>query len=233
MDTKTNLIPLFKTKFSIGKSILSEKDVLRLSKESGLVVTTIVDDSFYGFRKIAKVFAEAKQPFVFGISLPVISDTSTSSSKLVFLAKNDKGVDEIRKLYSKCYCAEDKTLAFVASEISDNVQIAVPFYDSFIYQNVFNFGFHDIDFGSHNPIYMSESNDHPFDFMIQRVLDKVSKNQQSVKTICYEKREDFMAAQAYRSLTSRKMGRQPNFQNPRIEGSCSEEFCWESYKEKA
>jgi hypothetical protein len=225
------MIPIFKTQYSIGKSLLSESDIINLTDPKNDPVY-IVDDSFYGFRKIAKKFTAAKRSFVFGVSLPVSCETSTNPSKLIFLAKNDDGVKEIRKLYSQCYCSENQTLNFIASEISQNVQIVVPFYDSFIYKNIFNFGFHDIDFGSHEVIYMSEENDHPFDFQIQRVLDKVSLNQAKVKTICYEKREDFVTAQAYRALTSRTQGKQTTFSCPQLDGSCSEEFCWESYLEQ-
>ena len=155
-------------------------------------------------------------------------------SKLVFFAKNNEGIKSLKLLYSNASLSDNNSL--VLSQYSEedfkNLQVAVPFYDSYIYENLFHFGMSSIDLSSIDHSFFVEDNDHPFDFQIKRAIEGLSENTLKVKSIYYEKKEDFHAFQMYKSVCSRKQGRPPTFSNPNINHFCSEEFCWESYLER-
>jgi len=232
------MLPLFKTQFSVGKSILTIDHILELAKEADLDQLCVVEDNFYGFRELNQKCLEQEIKLVFGIRLPVISDSFDENerfSKLVFFAKNNQGLRDIKNLYTNTYTSESSVLAF--SETKDklqNIRVGVPFYDSFVYNNVFHFGMSNIDLDGVDHFYMVEDNNHPFDFQINRTLDKLKINNKTlVKTICYENREDFKAFQMLRAVCSRSQGKSPTFGNPNLNHFCSQEFCWQSWKEQS
>lgn len=227
---------LFKTHASISRSLLKNSDLLDFQKDQDLKKLVVVEDSFYGFRELNSKLLERKADLVFGIRLPVVQNlTDEQPSKLVFFAKNNDGVRQIKKLYTKTYCSNEQTLCLndlTAAEFSDT-RVAVPFYDSFIYQNIFHFGLCNVDLKKFDHFFFEESNDHPFDFMISDQLRKTVKPEKIVKakSIYYKNREDIEAFQFYKSVCSRSGGKPPSKDNPQLEHFCSAEFCIESYLE--
>lgn len=230
------MIPIFKTQASIGKSILKNQDILDIQKEHLLERIVVVEDSFYGFRELNSKLLERKAQLIFGIRLPVIQNEKDELlSKLIFFAQDNEGAKQIKKLYTKASCSDsgNLVLADLKEEEFSRTIVAVPFYDSFIYQNIFHFGMCDIDLRPFNHFFFEESNDHPFDSMISAQLKKVAGNNVlEAKSIYYRNREDIDAFQFYKSVCSRTGGKPPSFGNPQLEHFCSAEFCWESYLEK-
>lgn len=225
---------LFKTHASIGRSILKNSDILAFQKDRNLGKVVVVEDSFYGFRELNAKLFERKVDLVFGIRLPVVQNsTDELSSKLVFFAKNNDGVRQIKKLYTKTYCSDSGLLILkdLRKEEFSQTKVAVPFYDSFIYQNIFNFGMCDVDLKRFDHFFFEEKNDHPFDEMISEQLKKHTSSAILAKSIYYKNREDIDAFQFYKAVTSRSGNKTPNYGRPELEHFCSPEFCWESYLE--
>lgn len=227
------MLPLFKTHYSVGRAILKPKQVLKLAQEEKLDTLTVVEDSFYGFREFNKITQEAKQKFVFGLRLPVVGESlEEKPSKLIFFAKNNEGVKEAKNLYTKTYTSEKGLLIFSAiKDQLENILVAVPFYDSYVYNNTFHFGMSVIDLDGVDHIFLEEDNQHPFDFQIKKVLRDMGVKTELAKSIYYENREDFEPFQMFKALCNRSQGKTPTFGNPNLEHFCSSEFCWESWKE--
>lgn len=231
------MIPLFKTQASIGKSILKNQDILDIQKEYSLERIAVVEDSFYGFRELNSKLLEKKVQLIFGIRLTVVQNEKDElTSNLIFFAQDNEGAKQIKKLYTKASCSDSGNLVLAdlkEDEFSHTI-VAVPFYDSFVYQNIFHFGMCDIDLRPFNHFFFEESNDHPFDSMISAQLKKVAANNiLAAKSIYYRKREDIDAFQFYKAVTNRSGGGKPvTYNNPQLEHFCSSEFCWESYLEK-
>ena len=117
---------------------------------------------------------------VYGVRLPVVqSNLSEKPSKLVFFPKNNRGVRVVRNLYTKCFTSEGECLHLSDLEKGelDEVSVGVPFYDSYIFNNIFNFGLCDLSLDDFDHFYMEEDNKHPFDFQISSALKKLKLKQ--------------------------------------------------------
>ena len=105
------MIPLFKSNFSIGRSLLRVEDLVDIAQSGEINKMILVEDNFYGFRVVNKAFLEIGVPMIYGVRLPVVqSNLSERPSKLVFFPKNNKGVAVVRKLYTKCFTSEGDCL---------------------------------------------------------------------------------------------------------------------------
>ena len=103
------MTPLFKSQYSIGKSILTVGDIVDIAKYNSLKEVVCVEDSFYGFRSLKKELKENKIKFVFGLRLPVVqnhNDSDLRPSKLIFFAKFHRKWDRITptRRVSKSIC---------------------------------------------------------------------------------------------------------------------------------
>jgi len=228
------VIPLFKSTFSIGRSLLRVEDLIEIAEGDDVKKMILVEDNFYGFRVINQAFLNAEIPMVYGVRLPVVqSNLSEKPSKLVFFPKNNRGVRVVRNLYTKCFTSEGECLHLSDLEKGelDEVSVGVPFYDSYIFNNIFNFGLCDLSLDDFDHFYMEEDNKHPFDFQISSALKKLKVKTEKSKSIYYRNKDDFEAFQMYKAVCSRKQGRVPTFSNPRLNDFCSNEFCYESYLE--
>jgi hypothetical protein len=230
------MIPLFKSQFSVGKSILTAEKILDIAKLNSLERVALVEDSFYGFRVFNDLFQKENISFAFGLRISVINndaDHNEKPSKLVLFAKNNKGIQDLKRLYSNASLNDRNSLVLpdCSEEDFKDLKVCVPFYDSYIFNNLFYFGLSYINIEHLNPTYFIEDNNHPFDFQIKSVIDGLDVKTQKVKTILHHNKEEFAALQMYKASCSRSGGKSPTFQNPNLNHFCSDEFCWESYKD--
>lgn len=230
------MIPLFKSQFSIGKSILSVDDIVDIAKAKSLEEVVCVEDSFFGFRSLKRKLSEEGIKFVFGIRLSVVQDSKDCDlrpSKLIFFAKNNDGIKTIRSLYTDAHTSDSGSLSLSDYKKSffKDVLVSVPFYDSYIYNNIFMFGLSELSLEGIEHNYFVEENNHPFDFQIKRVLDSLGVKTTKCKSIYYKSKEDFHAFQMHKAICSRRMGRSPTFSSPNLNDFASDEFCLESYVE--
>ena len=66
------MIPLFKSNFSIGKSLLRVEDLVDIAQSGDINKMILVEDNFYGFRVVNKAFLEIGVPMIYGVRLPVV-----------------------------------------------------------------------------------------------------------------------------------------------------------------
>ena len=105
----------------------------------------------------------------------------------------------------------------------EGIKIAIPFYDSFVAKNFFNFGYFDMPLK--DVVYFEENNNHPFDGFISRGLKDLGVETIKVKSVFYEEPEDFKAFQFYKACCTRSGGKSPIFHSPELPDCCSDEFC--------
>jgi len=224
------MIPLFKTHFSIGRSILRINDIDRICTDNKIEDVFIVEDSMTGFPEAFRSFGSRLK---FGLRVSIYNDDENeeSESKVLAFADGDEGCKDLYKLHTKSFSKKLKTPWFDY----DNLKFAIPFYDSFLHKNLTSFA----NCMPHLPNEMDfimEDNNLPFDFLLkEKVKEYTTINTKrkiiKAKSIYYENKEDVEAFQTYKCICNRQPGRQASLSNPRLDHFGSDRFCVEAWKE--
>lgn len=246
------MIALYKSHYSIGKSILTLDHPDKTSEAGSDSVFSIlhnekkvvlVEDSLIGFLQAQKVASDLNLQLIFGLRISAsheiqVDNLNNCLHKIIIFAKNDEGCKLLNKIYSHAFCEHDGVILFKDLKKiwkEDCLSLSVPFYDSFIFKNSLYFCNCIPDFTFTTPHFFIEDNLLPFD---QDVKSKVSDYCSSegypmslAKTIYYNKRSDFSAYQTYKCICSKKY-KQRTLNVPNFDHLASPEFCHESYLEK-
>jgi DNA polymerase III alpha subunit len=249
-----NCIPLFKSHYSIGRSILTlnppgddkkntPTSIFDILKKNKIKEFFLVENSMSGFLEAYKNSEDNGIKLNFGLRLNFLCDVEEkneealkSRCKYIIFAKNTEGYKKLIRIWS--FAAKEgfyytpnldfKTLRDFWS--NDDLLMCVPFYDSFLHRNTLEGAVCIPDFEYCKPILFVEDNDVPFDHLIkERALSYAESSGLSIqktKSIYYRNREDFLAYLTFRCINNRSTLERPN-----IDHMCSNEFCFESWKE--
>lgn len=226
-------IPIFKSHFSIGKSILTlnspqglenqedsegPRSVFDIVKNNSLETLVLIEDSFIGFLQAQKVCKELGVKLIFGIRFDVCENAldedsiknSKCNHKIVILPKNGEGCRDLNKIYTE---SKTKYNNFLDMNIlknmwnEDSLCLVIPFYDSFIHRNISSFNSCVLNFSFTNPTFFLESNGLPFDYLISNTVEKYCSvndfKTEKVQSIFYENKKDFSSYLAYKLVCSR------------------------------
>lgn len=256
------VLPLFKSHYSIGRSILTleslndfkklEKkwrtrdkvpdSIINLVKENGISQAVLVEDSFSGFMEAYTNFFEIDVSFIFGVRITCTDNLTKkdpqsleNQHKIVILARNTEGYRMLSKLYTQAATEglyyepriDFQTLKENWNE--NNLRLAIPFYDSFIYENIMHRKKCVPDFSFTQPVFFVENNELPFDDLLNSAVERyVNHTFETVatKSIYYNKRADFKAYLTFRCINNRT-----SLSKPQLEHMSSCEFSLESWKE--
>ena len=250
------IIPLFYDQSSF-KSILTywkEKDstpdgpssIVSICKENGIKKCVGISKNFSTFIDAWKNLNAIGTELIWGIEFIMCDDTTVRTDesrlnehKVIIMMKNKDGYGDLLKIYTACHTNPDNKYYIQRFDFkqlrplwTDNLIMALPFFDSFIAKNLLSHGsaiVPDLSFTS--PIIFREvGSDLPFAHLIDSALDKYNKDGRleeiKTKTIYYKNRADFRAYSVYRCIMNKEVHSKPN-----MEHFGSQEFCFESYKE--
>ena len=240
-------IPLFKSHYSIGRSILTLEDqdekkpnrpssIIEIAKRNKMKTVFVVEDGMNGFLEAFKSCEDNKIKLIFGLRVSICENAKDKTKeslekecKYVILARNQEGYKRLIKISSAAACEgfyyQPRTdLNKVSSYWSDDdLQLCVPFYTT-------TFSVCLPDFSFTKPVFFLEDNDMPFDYLVRKkVLNYCKENKfdtMPAKSIYYENKEDFKAY-----LTFRCINKRTTLENPKFDHLCSNEFSFESWKE--
>ena len=247
-------VPLFKSHYSLGKSILtlskagsSEPDepssIIDIAKNLNLDNLYVVDDSISGFLEAYKSCEDAKLNLRFGLRLTVCDDVENKTAEsrdkehkvIIFITNNDGYYDLIKistfasidgfYYYPRIDC---KNLSRLWKK--DNLALCIPFYDSYVFKNNLTYSICVPDFSFCTPTYFVEDNNLPFDEILKSKVKEITSNGLPAvrsQSIYYENKEDFLAYLTFRCISERTTLNKPNLNH-----CSSNEFCAESFKEK-
>lgn len=252
------MLALFKSHFSIGKSILtldtpfthkegSADSIFTIAKENDLDKIVLVEDCLTGFLQAKKVASAHNMQLVFGLRIDMCEDASinpkeeekNSRHKIIIFSKNNNGCKLLNQIYSQAFTelhkgTDSKSLKKIWNDA--DLKLAIPFYDSFLYNNTMKFGNCTPDFSFTSPTFFIEDNELPFDNLIKLKVEAYSsKNKlktEMTKSIYYKNRTDVSALQAYKCICGRTFGNK-TLSKPNLDHFGSREFCFESWKEQA
>lgn len=251
-----DIIPLFKSHYSIGRSILTLEDelddsnsypdsIINIAKDNGLKELFLVEDNMSSFLEAYTNCKKNKIKLRYGLRITITEnmedkneESRIKNSKFIIFFKNNEGYKNLVEIFT--FAAKNgfyyeprldfKYLKNIWN--NDNLLLSVPFYDSFIFNNLLknNLCTPELDFCS--PFFFTEDNDMPFDSLIKsKVLEFCKKNNfknLESKSIYYKNKKDFKSYLTFRCINSRT-----TLNKPELEHMSSNEFCFESWKEKS
>lgn len=243
-------LALFKSHYSLCRSVLTsapagESDPLEpdsivdLAVEAKLDKCVVIDDSLSGFLEIYTNLNKAKVSLIFGYRVTIVpnleeknEESLEKESKIIVLAKNLAGYKKLIKISTKAstdgfYYQPRIDYKNLKELFSDDLQLIIPFYDSYLFKNTLTFSQIVPDFGALDPYYFVESNGLPFDGIIEKKVRAATSKIILAKSIYYKNRADFTAYMTLRCLSNRTTLEKPN-----LTGMFSNEFCFESWKEQ-
>lgn len=248
------MIPIFKSHYSIGRSILTldnecysedyPDSIINIAKSNNLKEIYLVEDNMTSFLEAYTNCKLNDLKLRYGLRITVTDnldekteDSRIKDSKYIIFFKNKNGYAKLIKIFSHAakegFYYEPRIDYEYLSKIWDDKDLilAVPFYDSFIFNNVLK-GYlctPRIDFTK--PTFFIENNSLPFDLIVkEKIKEYASKNSNETleaKSIYYKNRNDFKTYLTFRCINVRT-----TLNKPEIPHMSSNEFCFESWKDK-
>ena len=247
------MIPLFKSHYSLGRSILTLEDkdkkddypdsIIQICKENKMKELYLVEDNMSSFLEAYSNCRKNNIKLNYGLRISVtesMSDKSeeskTKSSKIILFFKNKEGYQLLTKLYSIAakegfYYEPRLDYETISKNWIDDLILCIPFYDSFIFNNTLKNSLCIPQFDFTKPIFFIEDNGLPFDSLVkQKALSFAEKNGLKIykaQSIFYNLAEDFKAYLTFRCINNRSVLNKPN-----LDHMSSNEFCFESIKKR-
>jgi len=246
------MIPLFKSHYSLGRSILTLEDkdqsddypdsIIQILKQNKIKELFLVEDNMSSFLEAYTNTKANNIELNYGLRLSVtdsINDKTEESkqktSKIIIFIKNKKGQELLTKLFSIAaktgfYYEPRLDYQTLKDNWSENLILCIPFYDSFIFNNTLKNHICVPQFDFVKPIMFIEDNGLPFDFIVKNKIEKYVKQNSleafNVKSIFYNRKKDFKTYLTFRCINNRSV-----LNKPELEHMSSDEFCFESYNE--
>jgi DNA polymerase-3 subunit alpha len=248
------VLPLFKSHFSIGRSILTLEDeekeenqpdsIIDIAKDNNLKEVNLVEDNMTSFLQAYTNTKKYNINLRYGLRISINDDMNERSeesrqktSKVVIFFKNEQGYKDLIKIFSTA--AKDgfyyepridfKTLKSLWSD--KNLILCIPFYDSFIFNNTLRGTVCVPDLEFTKPILFIENNSLPFDHIIKdKVLAYAKANKLetlNTKSIYYKNSKDFKAYLTFRCINNRT-----TLNKPELSHMTSNRFSFESLSTK-
>lgn len=250
-----NVLPLFKSHYSLGKSILTlEKPKGSIKKyplsifdillEHKMKKLFLVDDSINGLLQANQTAKDNKIELHFGLRLNItesVQDQNEESlskrAKYVIVAKSNAGYEDLVKIATFAaktgyYYTAAIDFKNLGSLWTKNLKLVVPFYDSFLYMNSFHSHSHVPRFDFTTPTFFIESNDLPFDpYLAAKVVKYCAEYKYKIvpaQSIYYKSESDFLSYLTFRCIHARSF-KKSSLERPDIEHMGSEQFNFDKW----
>ena len=253
-----DLLPLFKSHYSIGRSILtlSKPDdkvdggpdsIIDICTQNKLKEFYLIEDSMSGFLEAYVNSKENDLKLIFGLRVTVCPDlheknkesATTGSAKYIILCKNTEGYKRLIKISSLAakegfYYHPRIDFEHLKKYWSNkDLKLCVPFYDSFLHHNYFGGDNCHTNFTFTDPDFFVENNDLPFDHLLLKRVKQFTEDGKKyplVKTqsIYYKDKSDFKSYLTFRAINNRTTLGKPN-----LDHMGSNTFCFEKWKNKS
>ena len=244
------VLPLFKSHYSLGRSILTlendaaapdESDsVLDICKENDMDRVILVEDTMSGFLQAYQNSKERNLKLIFGVRLTVCNDITEknadslkTNNKVIIFIKNHEGYKALIRIFSLAakegFYYHPRIDYKHLKKMWDNksLALAIPFYDSYLFRNTLYSNICVPDFSFSKPTYFTEDNDLPFDDMVrEKVINQASTENspvQKTQSIYYKMKKDFKSYLTFRCINNRSTLDKPN-----LDHMTSDEFCLEA-----
>lgn len=249
------MIPIFRSHHSILQSCLTVDEIPKpedlkesaplsifaIAKNHNLKETYILDTSFSGFIEAYKTSKKHGLSLRYGIQfyccadLKVKDEAATKTEhKIAIWGSTIEGINALKKIYSVAqtegfYYHGRIDFEHIKKLWHPDLILTVPFYDSFLFQNLFYFDKNIVpNWGDIKPIFFVEDHNLPFDNLLKNAVIQYAQSKdfevQSSHQVCYYKKEDF-----FNYMVLRCIGERTSLDKPEINFLCSDEFGFDSF----
>lgn len=251
----SEVLPLFKTEYSLHRSILTLEDkftpekekyhkdrsIIKQVQDNNIELPFIIDDSITSYAETDKNFAKINQKFAYGIRFTFCADVNDKSEssldtecKYIILTKNYQGYLDLIPIWNRAatdnfYYVPRLDFNTIKPLWTKNLILAVPFYDSFLFNNNMTCRNCIPSTEIVPEIFFLEYNELPFDKEVRKIVKKYAENIPTIETqsIYYETPDAFLAYLSMRCIGKRSVWNKPNLDN-----FCSDTFNLENWKWK-
>jgi DNA polymerase III alpha subunit len=239
------MIPIFKSDFSIGKSILRldeksfeedlDSSIFKILASNGAKDLILVEDTMIGFLEAYSNCSKLGINLIFGLNILCNSSEEKIKDKYIIFSKNENGCKSLNKIYSYIHSEHNGSIDLknLKKFWNDDLLMYIPFYDSFLYNNFMNYSGSMPTLSHFNPCFFIQDNALPFDHFLKESINKYCSKYNYTTKLCksiyYNKRDDFSAYQVYKCLCSRNFSNKSTLESPNLDHCSSTEFCYESY----
>jgi len=234
------VLPLFKSHYSIGRSILTLEDeekeenqpdsIIDIAKDNKLKEIYLVEDNMTSFLQAYTNTKKYDINLRYGLRITITDDIKDKTEdsrqkncKFVIFFKNQDGYKNLINIFTTA--AKDgfyyepridyKTLKSLWDE--KNLLLAIPFYDSFIFNNTLKGSVCVPDIEFTKPILFIENNNLPFESIVKAKVLNFSKTNNlktiETKSIYYKNKKDFKAYLTFRCINNRSTLNKPELQH--------------------
>jgi len=210
------VLPLFKSHYSLGRSILTlensaaapdEADsIFDICKENEMNEVVVIDHNMSGFLQAYQNSKDLDIKLIFGVRMTVCSDMNQkdadslkTNNKIVILLKNEEGYKRLIRIFSQAsrdgFYYEPRTdYKNLKKEWSNkDLSMVIPFYDSYLFKNTLYSNICVPEFDFAKLTYFIEDNDLPFDDTVKEKVINQAKSEeaetQRTQSIYYKQRK--------------------------------------------
>lgn len=250
-----SVLPIMRSHYSLGRSILtSDKPKGKISDSSPVSIFDIalahnlkeiilVDNSISGFLEAEQNSKANKIKLIYGVLISCMENVSIKNelslktlSKIIVFIKNTNGYKDLIKITSFAnkegfYYKPNIDWANLKRLWTNNLLLAIPFYDSFLFNNSLKNYSCVPNFPNTIPTFFVENSYLPFDEFIQKKVINYTKSMGfpiiPSRSIYYYKNQDVLAY-----LTRRCIDNRSTLSKPEIEHCSSDYFSFERWQEQ-
>jgi DNA polymerase III alpha subunit len=257
LNLNNQIIPIWKTHASVGKSILTYEDeedisdsapvsVIAIAKKHNLKQLIVIDNSFLAFPNLYKACKKHEIQLIFGLNFTICNDVAqkdeaslSNNCRVSVLMKNSNGYKDLIKLNDAIngssesfYYTPRGDWNVIKKYMTDNLLLMIPPHNNFIHINLLRNGKSIPDFGNLKPIMTFCNIELPYTQILNPAIKTYAQNNnfelQEVWPVYYYKKDDFKAYSTFRAIHERE-----KFNSPNIDFFTNPEFCIESYLERS
>ncbi len=214
---------------------LHKQSIAKCCIENNISSPIVVDTKMTGIMELFQNFQPLGLEPIFGLNYKFVhentEDNKNNWHRIIIFIKNTKGYKDLIKIHNRANIENDSNITpeLLKKYWTENLKLAIPFYDSYLFRNTMYDTSCLPEFGGIDHSYFCEQNDLPFDNLI---ASKITGKKILTKSIFYEKREDFVKWLTYRcALNFSNKGKNRTLESPMFDHCHSKEFCFESFLE--
>ncbi len=248
-----NLLPVFTSHFSLGRSILNLDDsedeidiskpvsIFSIARQYKLDKIFLKENSFSGFIRFYEGCKKLNIQGIFGIKLIMCNDSAKkddesrkTESAVTIWMKNSDSYKDLLRIYSKShtenfYYYGRYSWNELIENWSDNLILSVDFYNGFTARNLLENYQCIPNFGQIKPYFEYSLMGLPFDSLIETATNEYVKNNKYEKLnthlIFYYKNQDFKQYLLMRCINNRTTFNKPQLVHNAFDTFCFQEYC--------